>query len=124
MIDLLRKDVDADWLNQDGESALPVATKLNYREVALVLLRKDADVNLVDREGNTALHLAVCRNYRETALTLLQFNADANAVDGENRTPLEIAVSLNSKKQRWFCSRMALTQTEVSKMDTRFCLKP
>lgn len=77
---------------QDGMTALSIAAKECYAEVALVLLEAGAWVNVVDRSGDSILLGAVKAGNLAVTNLLLQHHADVDAKDEEGRTPLICAV--------------------------------
>jgi ankyrin repeat protein len=74
--------------DDQGQTPLHQAGRVNATRVAAVLLAAQADINAVDDQGYTPLHWAVI--HRNLAITqlLIDQGANVNAVDSEGHTPL------------------------------------
>lgn len=60
---LLKRDVDIDARNDQGETALIIAAWYGREELVELLLSKGADPNIKTREGLTALKVAKANGY-------------------------------------------------------------
>lgn len=77
------------------QTALFIASKKNYLEIAKILLAHGADPNQKTREGRTPLLEAVIHNNLEMAQALLSAGANPNHELANGDTPLSIAVENN-----------------------------
>lgn len=87
---LLAKGADANAKDNDGWTALMMASWKGHSEVVNVLLAKGADVN-ANNNGMTALILASENGHSEVVNTLLAKDADVNAKDRNGWTALKWA---------------------------------
>ena len=91
---LLLEHADADIVNvcdEDGLSALHLATCYDLFPVVSVLVEARADVNLAARDGDTALHLACRTRSVPVVAQLLQHGADLTAPNAAGLTPTDLA---------------------------------
>ncbi|KAJ5721536.1 uncharacterized protein N7483_009470 [Penicillium malachiteum] len=108
-----------DERNDDGDTALAVATSFNHIEIMTLLLENGADANAIGSKGGsleavkllihhgadvtkaikgpindkwTPLHLATCREFEDIALLLLEKGASINAKTKSGSTPLHLTI--------------------------------
>ncbi|XP_031565012.1 uncharacterized protein LOC116300312, partial [Actinia tenebrosa] len=93
---LLEEDVDVDYKNEFGHTALMVASREGHLEVIHVLIDHGANMNIQDKYGKSALHEAAWSGKHQVINALLSNEAEMNCVDEEGRTPLQYA-SLRGK---------------------------
>jgi ankyrin repeat protein len=75
----LVKTQDPNVRNDDGYTALMMASHLGVLDIVQILFENGADVNARSDSGNTALILAAKYNHPAVVFYLLQQGADANA---------------------------------------------
>ncbi|MEX0849186.1 MAG: ankyrin repeat domain-containing protein [Candidatus Dependentiae bacterium] len=81
--------IDINAQNNDGETALIIATRWNYADIAKKIIRAGADVNIAQNTGLTPLHEVVINGNVDLAKILLDEGADINVRDTyRGRTPL------------------------------------
>ena len=86
---VLSYGADPNRLNNNGESPLFWAVRMNCFQVTLTLLEYGADVHCLDNSGSTALHYACCHAVPEVIPLLLSFGCDPNVRDVDGKTALE-----------------------------------
>ena len=93
-IPLLLEHADAGIVNvcdEDGLSALHLATNYDLFSVVSVLVEARADVNLAAKDGDTPLHLACRRQSLPVVARLLQHGADLTVPNSSGLTPVDLA---------------------------------
>lgn len=88
---LLSNGADVNAKDNDGWTALMLASDSDHFEVVQALLANGADVNAKDRRGWTALMLASRTGSLDVAQALLAKGADVNAKTGDGTTALMLA---------------------------------
>jgi len=87
---LARQDVDVNWQDRFGNTALYEASWAGHDTmVAALLAHPRIDVNIQTDEGSTAF-MAACRNWKTSCVRLLLRDprVDVNLPDSRSRTPL------------------------------------
>src|SRR4051812_14263017 len=86
-------EVDINWKNKDGETALIAATKRGHLEVMHVLLVHGANTNIVDNDYYSPLHICARRgDLNSLELLLEQSNSiDRSLKTKRGQTALDIA---------------------------------
>ena len=88
-----RNRANPDLQNDDGETPLFLAAKLNRAAHVRALLKNKADAGIPDNGGRQPLMIAVAEaGSADIARMLLDSGADANAADGAGNLPLHQAV--------------------------------
>merc|ERR1712098_63128 len=82
--------------DNEGNTPLHRAIKLNNTEVVKVLIEKTADKDEKNKNGETVLHLAALKNNAEIALILIEKGTDKEAIDNKGNTALHMAASKNN----------------------------
>ena len=80
---LLVMNIDVNSINQDGLSALMLASYNGNIEIVKSLIEKGAKINLQDYNGRSALMFASSGKFPSTVEFLLNNEADPNLVDSE-----------------------------------------
>ena len=88
LTELITKGVNLDKPDNDGKTALILATYDGNEEIVELLIKKGADVNTVDEDGRTALIYAIYDGNEDIVQLLLKNNAMVNVIDNDGRTPL------------------------------------
>lgn len=89
---LFETKTDINETDEDGNSALHAAAKVNDEEMTTFLLIKGADTELKNHDGDTPLHVAVANGSVEAAQTLATGGADIFARNAEGRIPLDMGL--------------------------------
>ena len=93
---LLDKDLDLNYQDRGGWSALHNAARRGDVEIVRLLIDKKAKIDLLTR-GGTPLNSAAEKGHVEALQFLLEQGANANAQDSFERTPLSLAAKKNHK---------------------------
>jgi uncharacterized protein len=88
---LLEQGVEVNAQDNDGATALMLASQNGHLNVVKALLEKGADVNAKANEGETALMVACDRGHMEVVKALLDKNADVNVKANGGTTALMVA---------------------------------
>ena len=92
LILLISAGTDPNAQNEEGSSALIVATNSRYKEGVRVLLNAGANVNIQNKFGSTALHEAAELGFLSISEILLASGAQASLTDNAGMTPLDYAL--------------------------------
>ena len=111
---LLDADADPDLANNDGRTALHLATEKGAAEIVQLLLKEKADPDIATSDGRTALHMAAEKGDREVLRLLLEAGADKDV------TSSSIAWRISRCERVLF--RAGADATAVSKVDGRTAL--
>ena len=84
---------DINSVDEDGNTALHLAAKLNDSSLALFLLCNGADPDLKNFQSQTPLHVAVESGSKEAASTLVNFGCNIFARNEEGVTAMDAALS-------------------------------
>jgi ankyrin repeat protein len=93
---LLDKGADIDDADNDGITALYVASEAGALNVVQLLVERGARVDVRDNSGGTPLHQAAKYTKGDVAAFLLQHGADINARDTQGLSPLAVALRENA----------------------------
>ena len=74
--------------NDDGWTAIAIASQQGSIELVEMLLEKRANVNVMNNNGNTALISASYKGYKEIVTMLLEAGAEVNAKNNDGYTAL------------------------------------
>jgi ankyrin repeat protein len=88
VITLLAYKPQLDKVTGNDETALLIAVKSGYLELAEALIREGANINNPDKFGATALHHASLSGYLELVDMLIYYDADLNPQTEQGTTPL------------------------------------
>ena len=88
---LISNRTNVNAFDNDGETALIVASRNGHTEIAEFLITKGANVNAVTEYGKTALMYASSEGHTETVIFLIEKGADVTAVSDDKTTALELA---------------------------------
>ena len=87
-----------DTLNENGNSALYIATERGFPKTMGLLLRSNTDVNLENEKGDTPLHIAVKKDFVSGVQLLLSSGAKPNVQDVKGNTSLHLSNSVKISK--------------------------
>jgi ankyrin repeat protein len=91
---LLKQGVDSNAADEEGRTALMLASYNGHSEIVLVLLDDGAEIDRRDSMDRTALIYGATGSFPETVRILLENGADPNIVDsGEHFSPLMYAAA-------------------------------
>ena len=88
---LLKKYVDINIQNKNGETALMIASQKGHYQIVELLLKKHADINHQGKDGVTALMLASQNGHHQVVEQLLKEHADINHKRNDGVTALMLA---------------------------------
>lgn len=91
---LINQGADVNHINQEGRTALMLASFNGHFDIVNLLINKGANINLVDNLGRSALMFASTGPFKETVDILIKKGADINKTDNEEKfTALMFAAS-------------------------------
>ncbi len=82
--------IDINSVDEDGWTALHLATNEGQFAIVTLLLEAGANVGAKTKQLKTALHIACCRGDLRTAKLLMQYKADLAAQDIEGNTCIHV----------------------------------
>lgn len=92
LVQLGNTDIDYTDLENNCETSLYIASKLNYIDLVEFLLAENADTELGENVfGWTPIFIAASEGYRDVVLTLIRFDAEYDLVDDSGWLPMEHA---------------------------------
>ncbi|CDK30209.1 Ankyrin repeats containing protein [Candidatus Babela massiliensis] len=94
----IEHNIDIDYQNSYGWTALMHAVYYNNIELAYLLIKHKADINIQDKEGDSAIFWALRNINIEMLKILIKHNAKTNAVNKLNYTPLMLACLMNDSE--------------------------
>ena len=87
------RGTDIDETDENGGTALSLATLVGKIKTARFLIEKGADVDHRNNDGNRALHGAAFLGQRDAVKLLLDNGADVNARNNNGETPLDTSAA-------------------------------
>ena len=87
------RGTDIDKTDENGGTALSLATLVGKIKTARFLIEKGADVDHRNNDGNRALHGAAFLGQRDAVELLLDSGADVNARNNKGETPLDTSAA-------------------------------
>lgn len=88
----LQLDVNVDYQNDKGLTALHVAAEMGHVQIVSDLINQDAKIDIVDKQGRTPLYLAVDREQVAVASILIAAGANPALQDANNVSPASLAL--------------------------------
>ncbi len=85
-------NLDINYKNHNGSTALSIALSNGYTEIVKLLLEKGVNTNIKDKRGYTPLLLASNYGFTEIVKLLLEKGDDVNIRDEEGNTALSFAL--------------------------------
>jgi ankyrin repeat protein len=92
---LLAVGADPNYINDDDESALLIASRSGCLDAVTALIAARADVNCASRDSPTALYYACALRRVDIISALISAGADVNCIS-VNSTPLDLAIIHNN----------------------------
>ena len=105
--EIFKTKTDINATDENGDTALHVAARVNEADLVSFLIIKGADTEVRNNEGDTALHVAIKNDAIDAAKVLAIVHGDIFAKDAEENTALEIALA---KGPEWY-EAMITSQT-------------
>ncbi len=94
-----KKDIDINFKDKNGNTALMGAAEKGHKAVAEILLKKGIDINAHGKDGKTALIVASENNHTQVAELLInQKGIDINAHGKDGKTALISAIEQHNKE--------------------------
>lgn len=88
---LSNKSIDIENKDENGNTALNVASMYGRQKITRLLLERDANTEVKDEYGDTPLLGASYRGYKEVVSLLLERGANTEVKDKLGRTAIQIA---------------------------------
>ena len=88
--ELIKRGVDVNVQNENGMTALMIASEAGHVEIIEELLQVGADVNIQNSAGDTALILATMKGQIDSVKELLKFGADTSIQGKEGLTAFDV----------------------------------
>ncbi len=89
---LFSNQADINNVDEDGNTALHAAARINDGDLVTFLVIKGADTELKNNSGDTALHVAVKSEAMNAARSLTSMGADIFSLDAEGASALETCI--------------------------------
>lgn len=112
--ELFRTKTDINAADEDGNTALHVAAKVNEADLVSFLIIKGADTELKNNDGDTALHVAIKNSCLEASKVLAIVHGDIFAKDAQENTALELALA---KGDAWYEAMITKQTGEIRNVD-------
>ncbi len=104
---LLECDIDLEWRNSAGDTALAVAASKKSTAVVTLLLEKGANLESTDGDSYTPLAIAVYYGQEAVVELLLEKGANIESKGDKGNTPLALAAIKGEKESPSYLSRKA-----------------
>ena len=91
--EIFKTKTDINSVDENGDSALHVAARVNEADLVSFLIIKGADTELRNNEGDTPLHVAIKNDAIDAAKVLAIVHGDIFAKDANDNTALELALA-------------------------------
>ena len=105
--EIFKTKTDINACDENGDTALHVAARVNEADLVSFLIIKGADTEVQNKDGDTALHVAIKNDAIDAAKVLAIVHGDIFAKDAEENTALELALA---KGEEWY-DAMITSQT-------------
>ncbi|KAJ7861556.1 ankyrin repeat-containing domain protein [Mycena olivaceomarginata] len=96
---LIERNASVDLADEDGWTALHLASRNGQLEVARLLIERNASIDLATKDGATALHLALRNGHLEVARLLIECNASIDLGDEDGWTALHLALRNGTERE-------------------------
>lgn len=112
--EIFKTKTDINAVDEDGNTALHVAARVNEADLVSFLIIKGADTELRNNSGDTALHVAIKHNAIDAAKVLAIVHGDIFAKDANENTALELALA---KGNAWYEAMITPQTGELRDVD-------
>ena len=112
--EIFKTKTDINATDENGDTALHVAARVNEADLVSFLIIKGADTEIRNNEGDTALHVAIKNDAIDAAKVLAIVHGDIFAKDAEENTALEIALA---KGDEWYDAMITPQTGEIRDVD-------
>ncbi|MBQ0052425.1 MAG: ankyrin repeat domain-containing protein [Treponema sp.] len=112
--DRFKSKSDINAQDQDGNTALHLAAKVNEADLVSFLIIKGADTEIRNNNDDTALHLAIKNDCIDASKVLAIVHGDIFAKDGNGNMALELALA---KGDQWYDAMITQQTGEVRDVD-------
>ena len=112
--EIFKTKTDINSVDENGDTALHVAARVNEADLVSFLIIKGADTELRNNSGDTALHVAIKNNAIDAAKVLAIVHGDIFAKDANDNNALELALA---KGDRWYDAMITPQTGELRDVD-------
>lgn len=112
--EIFKTKTDINAVDEDGNTALHVAARVNGADLVSFLIIKGADTEIRNNNGDTALHVAIKNSAIDAAKVLAIVHGDIFAKDADENTALELALA---KGDRWYDAMITPQTGELRDVD-------
>lgn len=111
--ELFQAKIDINEMDENGNTALHTAARINEADLVTFLIYKGANVELKNHDGDTPLHIAIKNNAKECTSILAAVKTNIFARDGNGKTALELGLA----KGYEYYDALITTKTGLAKDD-------
>ena len=90
--ELFQAKIDINEIDENGNTALHTAAKINDTDLVTFLVYKGANAELKNHSGDTPLHIAIKNDAKESASILATVKGNIFARDGNGKTALDLGL--------------------------------
>ena len=112
--EIFKTKTDINACDENGDTALHVAARVNEADLVSFLIIKGADTEVQNKEGDTALHVAIKNDAIDAAKVLAIVHGDIFAKDAEENTALELALA---KGEEWYDAMITSQTGKIRNVD-------
>jgi len=112
--EIFKTKTDINATDENGDTALHVAARVNEADLVSFLIIKGADTELRNNDGDTALHVAIKNDAIDAAKVLAIVHGDIFAKDASENTALELALE---KGDIWYEAMITPQTGELRDVD-------
>lgn len=112
--EIFKTKTDINSIDENGDTALHVAARVNEADLVSFLIIKGADTEIRNKDGNTPLHVAIKNNSIDAAKVLAIVHGDIFAKDSNGNSALELALA---KGDLWYEAMITSQTGELRDVD-------
>ena len=112
--EIFKTKTDINAADENGDTALHVAARVNEADLVSFLIIKGADTEIRNSEGDTALHVAIKNDAIDAAKVLAIVHGDIFAKDANENSALELALA---KGPEWYEAMITSQSGEIRDVD-------